>query len=296
MHSSSTRSSGRSTGPGGEVAAMAPKDQRSPARVKAAVAELPRRRVDLRRLLPSGPSLLVGFSLLALGVAAYGVAREMGLFAIRRIEVVGAPPEVSARVSAALEPLEGRSLVGLRATDLDRKIVGLPDVIGVTHDRAFPHTLRVYVVPEQALLVLRRGEESWLVSARARVVRELKRGALPMLPRIWVPRDVGVGAGDTLADGPARRAVRVLVLARAGLPARVHSVRLDGAETTLVLRSGIEVRLGREHDLRLKLAVAAEVLRQLPDGSAYLDVAVPDRPVAGPPETQPQLEVDRVQG
>ena len=276
---------------------MAPKDQRSPARVKAAAAELPRRRrIDLRRLLPSGPSLLVGFVLLAVGVAAYGVARETGLFAIHRIEVIGAPPDVRARVGAALEPLEGRSLVGLRAADLDRKIVGLPDVIGVTHDRAFPHTLRVYVLPERALLVLRRGDESWLVSARARVVRQLERGALPMLPRIWVPREVDIGAGDTLADGPARRAVRVLALARAGFPARVHSVRLEGAETTLVLRSGVEVRLGREHDLQLKLAVAAEVLPQLPDLSTYLDVAVPDRPVAGSAEAQPQLEVDPAQG
>ena len=188
---------------------MAPKDQRPRARAKAAAAELPRRRrIDVRRLLPSGHSLLVGFSLLALGVASYGVARETGLFAIQRIEVRGAPPDVSARVAAALEPLEGTSLVGLRATDLDRKIVGLPDVIGVTHDRAFPHTLRVYVVPERALLVLRRGEESWLVSARARVVRPLERRALPLLPRIWVPRDVEVAAGDTLADGAARRAVR----------------------------------------------------------------------------------------
>lgn len=276
---------------------MAPKDQRPPARAKAAAAELPpRRRIDVRRLLPSGPSLLAGFALLALGVASYGVARETGLFAIRRIEVVGAPPDVSARVEAALGPLEGRSLVGLSARDLDRKIVGLPDVVGVTHDRAFPHTLRVYVLPERALLVLRRGEESWLVSARARVVRALERGALPMLPRIWVPRDVGVAAGDTLADGPARRAVRVLVLARSGLPARVRAVRLEGPETTLVLRSGVEVRLGREHDLQLKLAVAAEVLPRLPEQSTYLDVAVPDRPVAGSGEVQPQLEVDPSEG
>jgi hypothetical protein len=88
----------------------------------------------------------------------------------------------------------------------------------------------------------------------------------------------------------------VLVLARAGLPARVQTVRLDGAETTLVLRSGIEVRLGREHDLQLKLAVAGEVLRQVPEGTVYLDVAVPDRPVAGSAEVQPQVEVDPTQG
>jgi len=116
-----------------------------------------------------------------------------------------------------------------------------------------------------------------------------------MLPRIWIPRDVEVGAGDTLSDGQARRAVRVLVLARNGLPVRVHTVRLAGPETTLVLRSGIEVRLGREHDLQLKLAVAAEVLPRLSEQSTYLDVAVPDRPVAGSAQAQPQVEVDPVE-
>jgi cell division septal protein FtsQ len=261
---------------------VAPRDERTPARAKTDVAELPTpRRLDVGRLLPSGPSLLVGFVLLAVGVGSYGLARESALFEIRRIEVVGASPDVRARVRRTLSELEGRSLVGLNGADLDRRIAALSDVVGVTHDRAFPHTLRVYVLPEQPLLVLRRGAESWLVSARARIVRPLERGALPRLPRIWVPRTVDVGVGDTLADGPSRRAVRALSLARHALPARVHVVRLERGETTLVLRSGVEVRLGHEQDLRLKLAVAAQVLPRLGAEASYLDVAVPDRPVSG---------------
>lgn len=259
---------------------MATGDKRSRARVQAAVAHLPGLRVDLRRLVPTGPSLLAGFALLAAGVGAYGLARETSLFAIRTVEVHGGPADVRARVHGALRELEGRSLVGLRASDLDRRIARLPDVVGVTHDRAFPNTLLVYVLPERPLLVLRRGTESWLVSARARVVRPVERGSLPALPRIWVPRSVDVEAGDTLGDGTARRAVRVLALARSELPARVRSLRLEGEETALILRSGVEVRLGREHDLRLKLTVAAEVLPRLGRESTYLDVAVPSRPVA----------------
>jgi cell division protein FtsQ len=262
------------------------------ARAKAAALALPRPRLgDARRLLPSGSSLLVGFVLLSLAVASYGVARETPLFAIRDVEVVGGPADVRSRVRAALEPLVGESLVGLRPHDLDRRIAALPDVVGVTHDRAFPHTLRVHVRAERPLLVLRRGSESWLVSARARVVRTIPKGARAGLPRIWVRREVEVGPGQTLADSAAARAVRVLALAADLLPTRVRVVKLDGGETTLVLRSGTEVRLGREHDLRLKLAVAAEILPQLTAASTYLDVAVPDRPVADGSD-QAQVEVE----
>jgi cell division septal protein FtsQ len=177
--------------------------------------------------------------------------------------------------------LRGQSLVGLEDSDLDRRIAGLSDVVGVTHDRAFPHTLRVFVLPERPLLVLRRGDESWLVSARARVVRPLTKGASAALPRVWVPRDVGVTVGDTLADTTARDAVQLLSLARLELPARVRAVRIVHGDAALILRSGVEVRLGRQHDLRLKLAVAARVLPRLGSDIAYVDVAVPDRPVAG---------------
>jgi cell division septal protein FtsQ len=198
---------------------------------------------------------------------------------------------VRARVQLALAPLEGRSLVGFRREDLDRRIATLPDVVGATYDRAFPNTLRVFVRPETGLLVLRRGDESWLVSTRARVVLPLRKGDRAGLPRVWVTRDTDVAVGDTLADPGARRAVRVLAAAAAELPGTVRAVRIDGRDTTLILRSGLELRLGREHDVRLKLAVAHAILPQLGAESTYLDVAVPDRPVAGS-DNQPQVQLE----
>lgn len=247
--------------------------------------------VELGRLAPSGRSLAVGFALLAVGVASYGIARETSVFAVREIEVVGAPPDVRQRVREALAPLVGASLVGLRASAVDRRVAGLPDVVGVTYDRAFPHTLRVHVLPERPVIVLRRGAESWLVSARGRVVRPLDRGARPELPRVWVPRTVDVAAGETLADPAAGRAVAAAVLAAKGLDARVRAVKVERAETTLVLRSGVEVRLGRDHDLPLKLAVAGRVLEAAGAAATYVDVAVPDRPVSDG-GTQAQVELE----
>lgn len=251
------------------------------ARVRAAATSLPRRaRLDVARFAPSSPSLLVGFLLLAAAIASYGIARETPLFAIQRVDVVG-PPEVRARVRAALEPLRGKTLVGLQPGQVDGLLAGVPEVAGATYDRAFPHTLRIFVLAERPLLVLRRGDESWLVSVRGRVLRKLAPHAVAHLPRLWVSRSVDVARGASLADATSRRGVRLLAAVSAEIPTGVRTVRFDGDDAFVVLRNGVEVRLGSERDLRLKLAVAATLLPRVADYETYLDVAVPSRPVAG---------------
>ena len=73
------------------------------------------------------------------------------------------------------------------------------------------------------------------------------------------------------------------------LSVRVHAVRSEEGELTFVLSSTDgerpELRLGEPADVGLKLAVGALVLRSLSAEEradlAYLDVSLPDRPVAG---------------
>ncbi len=261
------------------VATRAPKR----ATARAAVVPLPvRRKLDLARFAPSARSLLIAFGLLGLAVGSYAVARGTTLFAIERIEVVGAPPRVARHVQRALHPLRGESLVAFRGSRLQARIAALPDVASAHYDRAFPHTLRVFVVPEQPLAVVRRGSESWLVSARGRVIASLERGDHAALPRIWVPGTVELRLGRTLSDASALLATRALRLREARtLP--VRSALVDQGEITFLLRSGLELRLGREQGLPLRLAVAGRILPHLPpaSGASYLDVRVPERPVAG---------------
>jgi hypothetical protein len=55
-----------------------------------------------------------------------------------------------------------------------------------------------------------------------------------------------------------------------------------GKELTLVLGGGLEVRLGDQGDLQLKLAIARRILRATAAPASagdYLDVSVPERPV-----------------
>ena len=59
----------------------------------------------------------------------------------------------------------------------------------------------------------------------------------------------------------------------------MRQVRTGDGELTLVLRSGTELRLGDSGDLRLKLSIAKELL-PLTAGARYVDISVPERPVA----------------
>jgi len=225
-------------------------------------------------------ALAIVIALPILVTGAYFAARDTSTFALHTIQVSGGTPALQARVRAVLAPLAGRSLMALNGSAVERKVDALPDVVSAHYDRAFPHTLRVTVVPEQPVAVLHKGKETWLVSARGRAIRQIPRTARRALPRIWEPSAVQVSAGAFLAPDDGGTVARVLSLAQ-GFPARFATASLAHGELTLQLRLGIELRLGEPVDVRLKLAVARRALRVLPAGSTYLDVAVPQRPVAG---------------
>ena len=213
-------------------------------------------------------------------IGAYFAARETSTFAVRAIDVRGGTPALQKQVRAALTPVVGTNLLALNGRAVERRVDALPAVVSTSYDRAFPHTLRVTVVPEKAVAVLHRGKETWLVSARGRTIRQIPLGTRPGLPRIWVPTAAPVAAGAFLQPDDGGTVAHVLALA-AGFPARFTTATLSHGELTLRLRLGIELRLGEPVDVRLKLAVARRALRVLPPGSTYLDVAVPQRPVAG---------------
>ena len=238
-------------------------------------------RLWLARLVPSGRSLLVAFALLLGAGGAYVVARETSVFAVRTVAVEGASPSLTLQVRRALRDDLGTSLLRVDLARAGATLTALPTVAAASFDRALPHTLRVVVVPERPVAVLRRGAASWLVSAQGRVMASLLHGARPRLPRVWIGKGTAFTVGRHVGAElrPALEAVTPLAGAR--FPARVASVRAGTDELTLVLRSGLEVRLGDTSDVLLKLAVAAKVLPLVASDARYVDLSVPARPVAG---------------
>jgi POTRA domain, FtsQ-type/Cell division protein FtsQ len=243
---------------------------------------------DLARLMPSGRSLLVGFALLAGGLLAYVVARHTSAFALRAVEVNGAPPALERQVRAALGPLQGRSLLALEHEEIHDRLATIPEVRAASFDRAFPHTLRISVAPERPIAVLRSGPRAWLLSAQAKVLRPLAARSRPRLPRIWIGPATQPGVGFVPGDTGLPRAAELIARAsraEPGLMGRIGTVRWQDSQLTFVLRSGTELRLGSPAQLPLKLAVGRKLLQVLPRTErlrlGYVDLSVPTRPVAG---------------
>ena len=235
----------------------------------------------------------MGFLILGVAAGLYAIARGTSAFAVRTVVVEGAQPEVAADVRKALAPAVGENLLALDLDDLARRLERVPTVATASFDRSFPHTLRIAVVPEVPVAVLRQGSSSWLVAAGGRVLTELERGALPRLPRVWLKRGVGVVVGETMRGVPRRAVTAVAPLVSQPLPFAVNASVAPGTDLTLKLRSGLDLRLGDGSDLLLKLEVARRVLPSLAGATGYLDVSVPERPVAGD-DLNSQVEVETI--
>ena len=223
----------------------------------------------------------------ALGLLYLG-ARETPVFALRTVEVEGAPANVRQSVLQTLDETRGTSLVSLDGDAVVRRLEALPSVQSVTYDRAFPHTLRLNVVPEQPVAVVNQASDLWIVSVRGRVIGRTTADAAPELPRIRYLSQTPLAAGLFVSDEETKTLLAALSEAPRRMLLPIHGARIENGELTLVLAGESGSRplllLGEPVDVRTKLRVAALVLRHLSyeerDALTYLDVTLPDRPVS----------------
>lgn len=239
-----------------------------------------RETLDVFRV-PPGRVLAIALVCVLGAFAAFWLARVTPIFSVDEIEVEGARAGVQAQVRRALSGVAGDSLLSLDLRALEARLEAIPTVRDASLDRAFPHTLAVTVEPERAVAVLRQGPRAYVVSERGRLMGRVKRTDRPRLPRIWVPTSVPLRAGAAVGGDAALAAVAARPLASGRFPARVSTIEAREGEIMVRLHSGLELRLGEPSEVRLKLAVAARLLPLLRPEERYLDVSLPDKPVAG---------------
>jgi cell division septal protein FtsQ len=216
--------------------------------------------------------------------ASYVGLRESSLFAVERVDVQGGSAAVRETVRDRVASLAGhRSLLALDPAVLADGIVALPTVRAVHVDRAFPHTLRISIDPEQPVAVIERDGGRVAVARSGRVVGTVDgRGRLPVLD-----------AGGAAVPGPGgsvpaalRPELDIATLARRrGLTSLVVVGRAEEGLVARIGRDDAIVRLGDGDELERKLAIAAALLKSRRIDAAgnrlpvqYVDVSVPDHP------------------
>ena len=270
-----------------------------PRRATARAAALPARRPfpSLAGHLPSKRSLAVGIALVVVAVGAYVLARQTSMFALRDVKVAGGSPELQAQVREALGPELGRSLVAIRATEVEDRLAAVPGVLAVRPIVPSRTRCASSSCPSRRCSSCAAGRRAGSSPPAGASCARSRTRVWP-LPRVWIPGGAAVEVNELLApESGAPAAAALAPLAGVKFPAHVRTVRATEKELTLVLHSGVELRLGNTGDLRLKLAVARQLLLlQGPDPSAdYIDVSVPERPVVGGGNPQVKVLTVRVE-
>jgi cell division protein FtsQ len=147
----------------------------------------------------------------------------------------------------------------------------------------FPHGLRIVVDAYEPVAALRASGGGLTAVARdGTLLRGSTTRDLPVVGVRSIPGGERLGRGDTLA------AVRLLAAAPRALRARVVRVHRGPRGLAAALRAGPKLYFGGAARFDAKWGAAAQVLGHgTSRGAAYVDLRIPERPVAGGLQPRP---------
>jgi cell division protein FtsQ len=223
--------------------------------------------------------VLAALIALLLGSLYHLWLRNSSLVAVNDVEVTGLTTKEGPRIQAMLESVaEDMTTLNVRVDELEEAASAFP-VVGSIHVEAdFPHGLRIEVEERPAAALVSVDGVPLPVAADGTVLRGLRPPeGLPLLRMEKPATDARVTDPQTL------RALLVAGAAPAGFPQRVERIS-EGPEQGIVveLRNGPDVIFGDADYAIEKWTAAARVLADVDAaGATYIDVRLPERPVAG---------------
>lgn len=241
---------------------------------------LPRPRVPA---IPSWSVLRRGLLLAALLVAALVALyllwlRDSSLVAVEDVRISGA--EQSPAVETALaDAAAGMSTLQIDRAALERAVADDPSVVSIDARAEFPDGLELIVELRPAAGYLEHEDGGGEIVAADGVVLEGFSERPQDLPLI----DAGKTAPGERLDGGALAVSRVLGAAPGPLARQLESGTVtDEHGVVITVEPGIELRFGDPEEADLKWIAAATVLADPGlTNATYVDLAAPERPVAG---------------
>jgi cell division protein FtsQ len=205
-------------------------------------------------------------------VAVYVIVRSTSLSAVEDVTIVGVEgPRASETRKTLEQAATGQSTLGFDVEALRDAVDQMPSITGVDAHARFPHGVQIEVHQRVAVGAL---------SVDGRKVAVATDGTL--LPE-WDAADLPIVNGGRASGGRLvtehRNAARVLAAAPEPLAAKI--ARID--KTTIVRLSNGPALLFRDgHRLAAKwMAVTAVLADPSSVGATWIDLRVPERPVAG---------------
>lgn len=204
--------------------------------------------------------------------------RDSSLVGVERVTVTGLSGPDAGRARAALAgAARAMTTLDIDRKRLERTAAGFPTVRALEIDRDLPNGLAIHVVEHRPVAIVVDGDRRVAVAANGTILSGLPfDGALPEL-RV---RDA---ARERLEPGSGLAAARVAGGAPAQLRTRLASVA-RGPQRGIVITlrdGGTELVFGPPTRIAAKWAAATRVLADGVAGASYLDLRLPDRPVAG---------------
>lgn len=241
------------------------------ARLRAAltIGRRTRRRLLVAALLAA---LLAGLYMLWL--------RDSSLVAVEQVTVTGLSGSDADRVRVALtSTAETMTTLNVDRGRLRDAAAAFPVVARIEARADFPNAMTIRVVEHRpAALAVADGREQPLAGDGSVLAGLPAEGDLPTI-ELAVPMPQ-----RRLGPGAARDAARVAGMAPAVIARRVDALGREGGARGVVaqLEDGTELVFGAPERLAAKWAAAVRVLAdEEAAGATYVDVRIPERPVAG---------------
>jgi cell division protein FtsQ len=210
---------------------------------------------------------------------AFGLwLRTSSLVGVRQVTITGIDGRQSSAIREALTvAARGMTTLAVDDHELLASVAAYPVVRSLRVSADFPHRLRIAVNAYDPVAAVQAcGVSPAAVASDGTILRGTTTKGLPLVGVKTLP------GGDRVTDAAGLQAIRLVAAAPAPLRAKVVRVYRSTRGLSATVHDGPKLYFGGGDRLGAKWVAAARVLAEdSAQGATYVDVRIPERPVAG---------------